>query len=402
MSTASASPARTAFSRDVFFLGFLNALGPFTIDLYLPTFSEIARDLNVSFQKVSLSVASYFVGFAVGQLTYGPLLDRFGRKRPMLAGLALYLLSSLGCMSARSIEALYFFRFLSALGGAAASVGTMTLVRDLFPNEQRARVFAVLMLVLSVSPLLAPSIGAWLSQHVGWRSLFGILAGVSFIDLLIVRYLLPSAYTPSPGHRLNARAIAAHFKAVLQNPSFRTHAFAGGLSFSGLFVYVASSASIFLDGFGVSKRAYGLIFALLASGMIGGGQLNHWLLKRFRSERIFRAAVYCEAAIASLFALSALAGGLGLYPSIAGLFLVLFCAGIANPHAASLALAPFTASAGSASSLMGFIQIGTGAVVAAGVGLSEAKGVLPTALAMSISSLLATAVLATAALKVRR
>src|SRR3954467_9225579 len=144
-------------------LGILNALTPFTIDLYLPAFPEIAAELNTPVARMSLTVSIYFIGFALGQILYGPLLDRFGRKPPIYVGLALYLAATAGCMAAQSFEALLIFRFISALGGCAASVGAVSMVRDYFPAKDGAKIFSMLMLVLSASPLLAPSIGSLLA-----------------------------------------------------------------------------------------------------------------------------------------------------------------------------------------------------------------------------------------------
>ena len=377
----------------VLFLGFLNALTPFTIDLYLPAFSDIATDLNTIVPRVSLSVATYFVGFALGQILYGPLLDRFGRKPPIYVGLGLYILASLGCMNAQTIETLLLCRFLSALGGAAASVGTMTMVRDYFAPKEGARVFSMLMLVLSVSPLLAPSIGAWVAAHFGWRSIFGILTVVAIMDVFLVAFLLPKAYEPDTSLKLSFMPVMKNFNEVFKVRQFRVFTIAGSLSFAGLFVYLTGSPSIFIDGFGVSKQVYGFIFALLAVGMIGGGQLNNFFTKKTSSAIIFRRAIFCQVIVALLFLSSLLTFGLDLVSTTIFLFLLLACAGIGYPNAATLALEPFTKNVGSASSLLGFLQMGLGAALASLVGLMDAKGTLPTALVMALSSILALIVL---------
>src|SRR6187431_353419 len=167
-------------------LGILNALTPFTIDLYLPAFPEIARDLDTAVARMSLTVSVYFIGFALGQILYGPLLDRFGRKPPIYAGLALYVVATIGCMNAQSFDALLFFRFTAALGGCAASVGAVSMVRDYFPAKDSPKIFSMLMLVLSASPLLAPSIGSLLAGMWGWRMLFAALALLALVDVLLV------------------------------------------------------------------------------------------------------------------------------------------------------------------------------------------------------------------------
>ncbi len=370
-------------------MGILNALTPFTIDLYLPAFPEIARDLNTIVPRVSLSIAVYFLGFALGQIVYGPLLDRFGRKPPLYFGLILYFFATIGCLGSKSIDELLAFRFIAALGGSAASVGAMAMVRDYFPAKDGAKVFSMMMLVLSVSPLLAPTLGSLILEVGSWKTIFGTLAAMSLLDLILVRFALPTGYQADRSIELRLKPILSTFWSVLKNHRFRTYTLSGSLSFSGLFVYITGSPSIFMDGFQVGPKGYGFIFALLAVGMIGGGQLNHWLVKIRGSKKVFRAALVAQVVSGSIFLLTLLTVGLGLYSTIGFLFVVLLCAGIAYPNAASLALEPFSKNVGSASALLGFLQMGLGAVCAAVVGLLNVRGTLPTAIVMAVSSVIA-------------
>lgn len=368
-------------------LGILNALTPFSIDLYLPAFPAIARDLNTGVARVSLSVSIYFVGFALGQIFYGPLLDRFGRKSPLYFGLGIYLLTSIGCMRATTIEELLFFRFLSALGGSAASVGSTAMVRDLFPSKDGAKIFSMLMLVLSVSPMLAPSIGSLVITVWGWRTIFAILSGIALVDVALLAFVLPAPYQPDRSMSLNVGSIFSAFKNVLKNDQFRKYTLSGSFSFAGLFVYVAASPAIYMDGFQLGPKAYGAVFALLAGGMIGGGQLNHLLIKAYSSQTVFKTTLMVQVVAGVLFLLGTLFLGLGLISTTALLFVILVCAGITYPNAASIALEPFSTNIGSASALLGFLQLGVGSVMAAIVGLLDAKGMLPTAMVMAGSSL---------------
>lgn len=367
-------------------LGTLNALTPFTIDLYLPAFPEIAADLGVAVSRMSLTVSVYFIGFALGQILYGPLLDRFGRQRPIYAGLAVYILATVGCLTARSFEALLLFRFISALGGSAASVGAMTMVRDYFPAKDASRIFSMLMLVLSASPLLAPSIGSLIVAYLGWRPLFVTLAGLAVIDLVLARFALPRAYEPDPSISLQPGPILRTFRDVIAERQFLVYTMAGSLSFAGLFVFVSGSPAVFMEGFGVSARGFGAIFAVLAGGMIGGGQLNH-LLVRYRTSRdVFRVALFVQIATATLFLVGVFTIGLGVWATVAVLFVFLLCAGVTYPNAAALAIEPFSRNIGSASSLLGFLQLGVGSVAAAIVGLLDVKGALPMACVMATCS----------------
>lgn len=376
----------------IIILGFLNALTPFTIDLYLPAFADIAKDLNTTISKVSLSVATYFIGFAVGQILWGPILDRFGRKTPIYFGLALYILSSVGCMTATSVEALWIFRFLAAVGGSATSVGSITMVRDYFDPKEGAKVFSLLMLVLSVSPLFAPSIGGWLASAMGWRTIFGVLGSLAVIDFFLVMFGLPTAYQPDKNVVLKPIPILKTFIEVFKIAEYRVFAVSGSLSFAGLFVYLTGSPSIFIDGFQVTKQEFGLIFAFIAAGMIGGGQINNLLMKKYASEKILRAMLASQVVVSSLFLIAVLTTHLTLAPTLALFFILLTIIGIAFPNAAALALMPITRNVGSASALMGFLQMALGAGLAAMVGLLEIKGLLPTVLVLCLSAVLGGAV----------
>lgn len=372
----------------IIILGFLNALTPFTIDLYLPAFSDIAADLSTTVPKVSLSVATYFVGFASGQILWGPLLDRFGRKNPIYFGLGLYIIATIGCMTAQSVEALWAFRFLSAIGGSATSVGSITMVRDYFDPKEGAKVFSMLMLVLSVSPMFAPTIGSLIAASFGWRVIFGVLAALAVIDLALVIFGLPKAYEPDRSVILRPGPIIRNFIEVFKIAPYRIYAIAGSLSFSGLFVYLTGSPAIFIDGFGVSKQTFGFIFGLLATGMIGGGQVNNFLMKKYNSATILKWVLAAQVTISTLFLITILIVDLPLIPTILFFFFLLTVIGISFPNAAALALQPITKNVGSASALMGFLQMSLGAALAALVGVLEIKGMLPTVLVLCLSAIL--------------
>jgi DHA1 family bicyclomycin/chloramphenicol resistance-like MFS transporter len=367
-------------------LGILNALTPFTIDLYLPAFPQIAADLDVAVSRMSLSVSVYFIGFALGQIIYGPLLDRFGRRRPIYVGLAIYILATIGCMTATSFEGLLIFRFISALGGSAATVGATTLVRDHFPPERAAKAFATLMLVLSASPLLAPTIGSFMTVSLGWRALFAALVVLAVIDVALVALAIPRSYKADPSVSLRLAPMLRTFREALAERQFRTYTFAGSLSFAGLFVFVSGSPAAFMDGFGVSPQGFGGVFAILAGGMIGGGQLNHVLLRTSDSRQVFRRALNVQVVAGAVFLIASLVYTLTLWQTIAMLFVFLVCAGITYPNAAALALQPFTKNVGSAASLLGFAQLGIGALAAAFVGLLDIEGMLPMAVVMATCS----------------
>lgn len=370
----------------ILMLGALNTITPFSIDMYLPAFPKIASDLNTTIQNVALSVSTYFLGFALGQILYGPLLDRFGRKRPLYTGICIYIIATIICSTSNSINALLIIRFLQALSGCVASVAAMAMVRDFFPPDKSASVISLLMLVLGASPMLAPTAGSFVMSAFGWRYIFIVLASIAFIILVVVFFFLPRPQKPDTSISLRPKPILIGFKTILVLPQFYIFSLAGTFCFSGLFVYVAGSPAIFMDGFHVSPKAYGGIFALLSVGFIGVSQMNHLLTKKYKSEEILRVTSLIQTIASILFFIGVLNGWYGLIANIVFLFIILACAGLIYPNAAAIALAPFEKNAGTAAALLGFIQIGVGGLISSGVGFLHQKGSFPTSLIMAITS----------------
>lgn len=369
----------------ILILGFLTALSPFSIDMYLSAFPEIAKALDTTVARVSLSLSSYFVGLAMGQLFYGPLLDRFGRKKPLYGGLALYIVASFGCLFSPAIESLIVFRLLQAIGGCAAGVASLAMVRDLFSVSEAAKVFSLLILILGASPLLAPTAGGYAAAAFGWPSVFIILLVIAGLLLATVIFVLPETHRSDQKIQLEFGPIIRTYLEILKTPQFYAYSVSGAVAFSGLFVYVASSPLIFMGVFEVTSQVYGWIFAGLSVGFIGASQLNILLLKKFRNEQILRVALVVQAAVSALFLSAALSGALNLPIAIGLFFIILACVGLANPNASALALAPFAENAGSAAALLGFLQMSIGAAASVGVGILAVESVLPTATTLAVS-----------------
>ncbi len=272
-------------------LGTLSLVSPFAVDMYLPAFARVAAQFHTNTAAISLSLSSYFIGFALGQVFYGPLLDRFGRKPPLTAGLILYIAASLGCIHPHDLNTLVALRFVQALGGCVAQVAAVAMVRDFFPPEQSARVFSLVFLVIGVSPLLAPSIGSLVMISLGWQWIFVLLALFAAAILTVVLLFLAEPHTPDRGISLHPAQLLRTYLHVWKQPQFVTYGIAGAFSFSGLFSYVAGSPILFMDGYHVSAQTFGAIFAVLTGGFIAGSQLNVFLLRRFTSSRIFSIAL---------------------------------------------------------------------------------------------------------------
>ncbi|UTN02941.1 multidrug effflux MFS transporter [Flavobacterium bizetiae] len=377
----------------ILILGSLTALGPFSIDMYLPGFSGIAKDLHTTVAKVSMSLSSYFIGISAGQLLYGPLLDRFGRKKPLFIGLLVYILASLGCVYVADIDSFILLRFVQAIGSCAATVASVAMVRDLFPVKDIPKVFSLLMLVLGLSPMLAPTIGGYVTEDYGWHTVFFILMCMGIAILIAAQVGLPNSYKPDTSISLKPKPIISNFLKVLKEPQFFTYAFTGSISFSGLFTYVAASPIIFMDIYHVDAKTYGWIFAFMSVSFIGSSQLNSVLLKKFSSEQMIFGALITQSVIASVFLILAVNNLLGLYETIAMLFLFLGCLGISNPNTAGLTMAPFAKNAGSASALMGAIQLGLGALASFAVGVFVKDSVAPMVVIMTSTTIIAFIVL---------
>src|SRR5580692_11523966 len=207
----------------IIILGALSTISPFAIDMYLPAFPQIAAALHTSTARISLSIASYFAGMSAGQLFYGPLLDRFGRKLPLYAGMILFIAASILCLCSRTVEWLIAMRFVQALGGCAAQVAAMAMVRDFFPVHETAKIISLLILILGVSPLLAPTVGGYVSIHLGWQWVFVILAVVAFLNLAVLYWYLPEGHPPDDIISLQPLPILRNFAVVLKEPQFITY-----------------------------------------------------------------------------------------------------------------------------------------------------------------------------------
>jgi MFS transporter, DHA1 family, multidrug resistance protein len=384
---------RSRYVSLILILGSLTALSPFSIDMYLPGFPAIAADLATSASKVSLSLSGFFIGISLGQLLYGPLLDRFGRKKPLYIGLSVYILASIGCALSHTIGALIILRFIQALGSCAATVVSVTLVRDLFPVEDNAKVFALLILVLGASPMIAPTAGGYIVSSLGWHAVFIVLTIICILIFLCCIFWLPAGNAPDSSLSLKPGPITRGFLSVFLTPQFYTYCLTGGIAFDGLFAYVAGSPIVFMNVYGVSQKTYGWIFAILSIGFIGSSQLNNLFLKKFKSQQILDMILPVYVVISLLFILASQVGWLHLPLTIVFLFLLLSCVGIANPNTAALTLAPFAKNAGTASSLMGAIQMGLGSLISVFISLFEKPSVTPLAIAFVTSSVISLLVL---------
>lgn len=379
LSSPSSRPQRSGLEMIVI-LGAMTAFAPLSVDMYLPAFPELQRVFATDAGQVQLTLATFFVAFALGQVVYGPLADRFGRKPPLYAGLSLFVLASIGCALAQDIGQLAALRFLQALGAGAGVVVARAMVRDLFPPSEAVSVFSRLMLVIGVAPMLAPLLGGYLLLWFGWQSIFLALALFGLLCLLAIAVRLPESLAPENVQRLSARGMALGYAALLADRRFLGPALVGGLSIAGMFVYITVSPFVFIEVLGVPAESYGWIFGLNALGFILASQFNARFGRLFGPARVLPVAVALQLLVGLALLLGGAAGLGGRWGVFLPVFAYLVCLGFIMPNTAALAMAPFGRNAGSASALLGLLQFGLAAVAAAIAGVFAHDSALPMAL----------------------
>jgi DHA1 family bicyclomycin/chloramphenicol resistance-like MFS transporter len=363
-------------------LGALTAFPPMSIDMYLPSLPALARDLGGTATGGQATVAAFFVGLALGQLVYGPLSDRIGRRAPVLVGVAIYLVATLGCAFATSIPMMVSFRLLQALGGCAGVVVARAVVRDRFDHQESARIFSTLMLIMGLAPILAPLIGGWILELSGWRTIFWVLFGFAALTGVAVFFGLPESRSQETAAAARSETPFAAYGALLKNPQVMGNVLAGGLISTATFTYIAASPELVIETYGVPASMFGWVFGANAVGIIGASQLNRLLLRKLPSERILMYAVIIACTAASVLTLVAVTGFGGLIGVLVPLFFAVGMHGLGSPNAIAGALAADPRRAGSLSALFGSAQFGLGAIGAAIAGFLHDGSPRPMAFVM--------------------
>jgi DHA1 family bicyclomycin/chloramphenicol resistance-like MFS transporter len=380
----SAQLDRASYARLAIILGILSAFGPLSIDMYLPGLPAIARDFGVETAAVQQTLSAFFVGLAVGQLIYGPLSDRWGRRRPLLFGCALYAVACLGCFVAPSLGGLILLRLAMALGACAGMVVTRSVVRDLFDQRESARMYSMLVLVMGLAPILAPLVGGQILLIWGWRAIFLVLSAFGVLCFLLVLFGLQESLPLERRARHNLPTVLRRYGGLLADGRFMGYTVAGGLASAAMFAYISGSPFVFIELNGVPPEQFGLLFGINALGLIAASQLNRWLLERYTGGQILFSALTVTAA-SSLLLAGAAATGIGGFAGL--LVLLFFCiasTGLVGPNATAGAMAPYADQAGSASALLGAVQFGLGAAASTLVGLLFNGTALPMAATIAL------------------
>ena len=366
---APSAPARPGVARTALVLGGFVALGPLTIDMYLPALPTITRDLETTSAAVQLTLTGTLIGLALGQLVLGPVSDALGRRRPLLAGTALHVLASLLVLVAPNLAVLGALRVLQGVGTAAGAVVALAIVRDLFEGRAAATMLSRLFLVLGAAPVLAPTIGGELLRVTSWRGIFAFLAVYGVVMITVGVRALPETLPPERRQSSGLVGTLRGYRGLFRDRAYVGLVLVAGLTMAGLFSYVAGSAFVYQGEFGLDEQQFGLLFGAGAVWLIGATQLNPVLLRRWSPQRLLVAGTVAGA-LAGAALLGFAATSTGGLPAVAGsLWAVLFSCGLALPNAPALALSRHGEAAGTAAALLGAIQFGVGAVVSPVVGL---------------------------------
>lgn len=371
-------------ARMVLILGVLTAFGPMSIDMYLPAFPQIAWDLGVSLGTVQLSISAFLFGSAAGQLLYGPLADRFGRRGPLLYGLALYVVSTVGCACIHTGEGLLFWRMVMAVGGGAGMVISRAVVRDLYDTAEAAKMYSLLMLVMGAAPILAPIAGGQILLITGWRGIFWFLGVFGLVSIVAAAAGLPESLPAERRVRIPLVEMVAGYGCLLHNRGYLRYAVALGCVAGITFAYISGAPFFFIELHGVSPQHFGLFFGANSFGLIGASQVNRRLLRRFSALHILRAAFTVNAAVVLLLMAAVMTGLGGLFGQSLLIFVCVCMTGLLYPNVTALALAPFGTTAGSASALLGTIQYTLGASAGALVGVFQNGTAAPMIAAMAV------------------
>jgi DHA1 family bicyclomycin/chloramphenicol resistance-like MFS transporter len=341
-------------------LALLTSLGPLSIDMYLPALPQMAADFGVSTQMVANTLPAYFLGLALGQLIYGPLSDRIGRKKPLYFGLVLYVAASILCIFASNEWSLIAARILQAIGGCVGVVIARAAIRDRLGMQASAQAFASMMIVMGIAPIIAPSLGAIVLKFFAWQAVFVFLTLIGVICLLCVHFFFKESLLPERRLKLNIKQICNLYGIIFTDRSFRWPMLAGCFSGGVLFCYISSSASVLMDDYGLNQQQFAYAFGLNAFGIMLISALNKRLAHQFSVMGRLKIGGMLQLVGASILFIAGWMGQIPLWIVLAGMFLAVSGIGFTGPNAMALAMSEQGARAGTASAIMGSMQFACG------------------------------------------
>lgn len=384
----SLSPAHSPFF--IAALGVLMSFGPMGTDMYLPGMPAIGTDLRAAQHQVQWTLSAFFLGFGVGQLLWGALGDRFGRRGPVATGILLYAVGCVGCSMAGDITHLAGWRFVQALGACAGPVLVRAMIRDVFERDRAASALSMMMLVMGAAPIIAPLIGGQILVWGNWRWIFwaqAIFGGIAMLALMTLPETLPKTTRSS----LRPMVLVESYRKLLTNRAFLGYAVGCSFIYAGMFAFISGSPFVYIDLFGVRPENYGYLFGINIVGMIIMNTINSRIVMRFGSDRILRAGTVLSALSGILLVIVAMQGWGGMWGLVGGLFLFMALTGLTNANAMAGAMQSFPQMAGTASALAGMLQFTVGALAGWVVGLMADGTALPMALVIGGSAIVSLA-----------
>ena len=391
-SPAPSSPAPSASHsvwRLTLVLGALSAFTPLSVDMYLPSLPTLEQVFDTDTGRVQMTLSVFFIGLALGQLLLGPVSDRYGRRRPLLAGNLLFILASAACALSTTVDHLIFWRFFQAGGSCAGMVIGRAMVRDLFEPRDMAKVFSMLMLVMGVAPILAPLLGGYVLVWFDWHAIFWIEVVFGMLVMVAALRLLPETHDHAAAQPLHLGRILRSYGSLLATARFMGYSLASSLGLAGMFAYVASAPFVFINLFHVPADSFGWIFGSNAVGFIGMAQVNRLLLRRFTLDEVLIGGLSLASVAGLVLVLMAATGFGGMIGVWLPLFVYIASMGVVLPNAGANAMAGESRRAGMAAALMGTLQFTAGAASSGLLSLLSTGSALPMAGGVALCGLCA-------------
>lgn len=350
-------------------LGVVAALAPLSIDMYLPSFPTIAEALHATAAQIQLTLSGYMFGFTFGQLCYGPLSDRFGRRSMLMTGIVLFIVMTMLCATANSAESLTVYRFFQAIGGGAGTVLSRAIIRDRYSGPMMARVMSLMLTIILFAPMIAPVLGGHLLVWLGWRSVFWALAIYGVVAMAVVYFRVSESLPPEKRSTSGVRALARGYITVLTNRGALGYILSGGVTFGALFAFLSGASFVFIDYYGVSPENMGYIFTANVVGVMTGGWLNSRLVVSRGVREMMTVGIWLLLAGAALLFVLVEIGFGGMWGAIAGVMIFTLPLNTINANAAAGTLEYFPNLAGTAAAVVGAVRYGCGALSGLVVGL---------------------------------
>jgi DHA1 family bicyclomycin/chloramphenicol resistance-like MFS transporter len=364
-------------------MGVLQAFAPLSIDMYLPSMPLLEKVFSATTAQVQITLVTFLLGFALGQSLYGPVTDRFGRKPPLYFSLALFVISSAACALATSVNMLAFFRLLQAIGACGGAVVSRAMVRDLFPPSDLRRIFSMLVLVLGVSPLIAPFIGGYLLVWFGWKSIFLTQASLGVLMLLAMHFRLAESLDPQQARPLHFDHVVSSYTHLLRDRTFLGASLVCGFSSAGMFAYIASAPFVFINIYKLPPQQFGWLFGIIAAGLIGASQVNGRMSHNIPLWRVLRVANLVQLGSGIAVLATAITGFGGLAGIFAPVFVYMCATGFVFPNGNAIAMMRHGTMAGTASALLGTNQFLIAAVTTIVLGMIDNSSALPMAIVIA-------------------